>query len=97
MRATSSLVQFRVSLASWRPHLVLADIQMPTLKGTDLCRVIKQAYATQDLPVVLYSGLEDEDLKKMAEQVGADGYLSKRHGLEQLAAKVNELFESIVW
>ncbi len=97
VRATSTLVQFESTLKDFRPHLILTDIHMPEVKGTDICRVLKQEYDTQDIPIVLFSSLDDAALAKLAEQVGADGYLSKNHGLEQLAAKVNELVESIVW
>ena len=38
-----------------------------------------------------------EGLAKLAGQVGADGYLSKSHGLEALGEKVDELVESIIW
>jgi len=97
VQAASTLLDFEKVLQSWRPHVILTDIHMPDVKGTDICRILKTEYDTQDIPIVLFSSLSDEDLERLAEQVGADGYLSKNHGLEQLAAKVNELVESIVW
>jgi PleD family two-component response regulator len=97
VRPASTLIEFEKILQDWRPNLILTDIHMPDVKGTDICRVLKQEYDTQDIPIVLFSSLSDEELEKLAEQVGADGFLSKNHGLEQLAAKVNELVESIVW
>ena len=97
VRATSTLMQFEAVLKDWRPHLILTDIHMPEVKGTDICRVLKQEYDTQDIPIVLFSSLSDLELEKLAEQVGADGFLSKNHGMDKLADKVNELVESIVW
>jgi two-component system, OmpR family, alkaline phosphatase synthesis response regulator PhoP len=97
VQAASTLFAFETVLESWRPNIILTDIHMPDVKGTDICRVLKTEYDTQDIPIVLFSSLSDEDLERLAEQVGADGFLSKNHGLEQLAAKVNELVESIVW
>jgi PleD family two-component response regulator len=97
VRASSTLMQFETTLKDWRPHLILTDIHMPEVKGTDICRVLKQEYDTQDIPIVLFSSLSDAELEKLAEQVGADGFLSKNHGMEKLAEKVNELVESIVW
>ena len=97
VQAAASLIDFEKILQTWRPNVNLTAIHMPDVKGTDICRVRKTEYDTQDFPIVLFSSLSDADLEKLAEQVGADGFLSKNHGLEELANKVNELVESIVW
>lgn len=97
VQAAATLLDFEKILNAWRPHVILTDIHMPDVKGTDICRVLKTEYDTTDIPIVLFSSLSDEDLERLAEQVGADGFLSKNHGLELLAAKVNELVESIAW
>jgi len=97
VRAAATLVQFEQLLKDFKPDLILTDIHMPEAKGTDICRTLKNEYGTQDIPIVLFSSLNDEELEKLAEQVGADGYLSKAHGLEALGEKVDELVESIIW
>ena len=97
VRAASTLMEFEQTLLSWRPHVILTDIHMPEAKGTDICRTLKGEYNTQDIPIVLFSSLNDDELEKLAEQVGADGYLSKAHGLDALGEKVDELVESIIW
>lgn len=97
VRATSSLIEFEQTIANWRPDLILTDIHMPEAKGTDICRTLKNEYGTQDIPIVLFSSLGDDDLGKLAEQVGADGYLSKQNGLEAMGDKIDELVQSILW
>ncbi|MCC6334443.1 MAG: response regulator [Myxococcales bacterium] len=97
VRATSTLMEFEKMLADFKPHVILTDIHMPEAKGTDICRTLKNEYNTQDIPIVLFSSLKDEELEALATQVGADGYLSKAHGVEALGEKVDELFESIIW
>jgi CheY-like chemotaxis protein len=97
VRATRSLIEFERVLADFKPDLVLTDIHMPEVQGTDICRTLKRAYQTQDLPIVLFSSLRDDELERLAEQVGADGFLSKMHGLEALGEKVDALVESILW
>lgn len=97
VRATSSLVEFEKILQTWKPDLILTDIHMPEAKGTDICRTLKNEYNTQDVPIVLFSSLNDEELGKLAEQVGADGFLSKANGLDALGEKVDELVQSILW
>ncbi len=97
VRATSTLMEFEKTLQVWRPDLILTDIHMPEAKGTDICRTLKNEYGTQDIPIVLFSSLADDELGKLAEQVGADGFLSKANGLDALGEKVDELVSSILW
>jgi len=97
VRPTSTLAAFESTLKCWRPDLILTDIHMPEAKGTDICRVLKHEYDTQDIPIVLFSSLSDGELGKLAEQVGADGFLSKSNGLDALARKIDEIVESIIW
>src|SRR6185436_11825687 len=65
--ATSTLMEFEKTLASWRPDLILTDIHMPEAKGTDICRTLKNEYGTQDIPIILFSSLPDDELSKLAE------------------------------
>ncbi len=95
--ATSTLVEFEKTLQTWRPHLILTDIHMPEATGADICRTLKNEYGTQDIPIVLFSSLPDDELSRLAEQVGADGYLSKANGLEALGEKIDELVHAILW
>jgi PleD family two-component response regulator len=97
VRATSTLIEFERVLAEFKPDLILTDIHMPEVQGTDICRTLKNQFKTQDIPIVLFSSLNDDELGALAEQVGADGFLSKAHGLEALGEKVDELVESIIW
>jgi CheY-like chemotaxis protein len=97
VRATSSLIEFENTIRDWRPDLILTDIHMPEAKGTDICRTLKNEYGTQDIPIVLFSSLGDDELSKLAEQVGADGFLSKANGLEAMGDKIDELVQSILW
>jgi CheY-like chemotaxis protein len=97
VRATSTLIEFERVLAEFKPDLILTDIHMPEVQGTDICRTLKNQFKTQDIPIVLFSSLNDGELGALAEQVGADGFLSKAHGLEALGEKIDELVESIIW
>ncbi len=97
VRSTSTLVEFEQLVSEFKPDVILTDIHMPEATGTDICRTLKNEYKTQDIPIVLFSSLDDAELEKLAAQVGADGYLSKAHGLDALGEKVDELVNSILW
>jgi CheY-like chemotaxis protein len=97
VRTAATLAEFRATTGSWHPEIVLTDIRMPELSGHELCRALKSNHPTAAIPVVLFSGLPEDELARLARECGADGYLHKRDGLEGLAATLNELCESILW
>ncbi len=56
---------------------VITDIEMPLMDGHRLTKLIKSDDATKDIPVVLFSSLVNEEMKKKGEALGADAQLSK--------------------
>lgn len=97
VRAAQDLDQFEAILAGWSPDVVLTDVSMPEIGGPELCRHIKSRVATKNVPVVLFSGLADRALETLAARCGADAWLSKDHGVEQLPGQLHSLCESILW
>ena len=75
-RTTTSPREFDVLLESWRPHLVLMDVQMPGMSGDELCRRVKAKFKAT-VPVVFVSDLPKEQLAERAKLGGADAFLSK--------------------
>lgn len=59
------------------PDLVLLDIILPKVSGFDVLNTLKQSAETKDIPVVVYSVLNDEDSIKRAVALGADGFTVK--------------------
>ena len=59
------------------PLLVVSDIEMPELDGLALCRRIKEDKELQNIKVVMYSSLINENTSHKCEEVGADDYTSK--------------------
>ena len=62
---------------STRPHLVLLDIKMPNIDGMQFCRLMKCNEMFQGIKVLFCSSMEEEELKKIADECGADGYVCK--------------------
>jgi two-component system KDP operon response regulator KdpE len=65
--------------------LVLLDLVLPGISGVDLCTWIR---THSDTPIIVLSGLKDEDLKVTALDAGADDYITKPFGHEELLARV---------
>ncbi|MCA9374993.1 response regulator [Candidatus Dojkabacteria bacterium] len=59
------------------PSLVLLDILMPKMGGLDVLKAIKVDQNTRDIPVVMFTNLDQEEEKERAMQAGADGYYVK--------------------
>jgi DNA-binding response OmpR family regulator len=71
------------------PDLILLDIMMGGHDGRTVCRQIKRQAATRNIPVLMISG--NPDIENAASECGADAYLAKPFGMEELMDKVNEM------
>jgi two-component system KDP operon response regulator KdpE len=65
--------------------LVLLDLVIPGLSGVDVCAWIR---ARSDVPIIILSARQEEDLKVAALDAGADDYVTKPFGSEELLARV---------
>ena len=97
VRTANSLAAFDEVLRAWTPDIVLNDLHMPDIRWDELCKVLKSRMGTSQIPVVLFSSLQDAQLSVLARKCGADGYLSKHNGLERLAEELEALWGSILW
>ena len=93
----SNLLEFQAQLDKFQPDVILTDLMMPDVSGKDIVRVLKQDFHTEKIPIILFSSKADDELAEIAEQAGADGFLSKSHGIDQLGDMVDELVDSIIW
>jgi CheY-like chemotaxis protein len=93
----SNLLEFQKELDAFQPEIILTDLMMPDISGKDIVRVLKQDFHTEKIPIILFSSKPDDELEQIAEQAGADGFLSKSHGIDRLGDMVDELVDSIIW
>lgn len=66
-------------------ELVLLDLILPGLSGLEVCTQIRQQ---SDVPIIVLSAREDEELKVRALDAGADDYVTKPFSHEELLARV---------
>jgi putative two-component system response regulator len=74
--------------ADERPDVVLLDVVMPGMSGTDVCAALKAAPATCLTPVILISGSGDREKRLAGREAGADDFLGKPVDPEELRARV---------
>jgi two-component system KDP operon response regulator KdpE len=69
----------------WKPDLVITDLSMPGMGGLELCRRIRK---TSNVPILVLSVKGDERIKIEALDTGADDYITKPFGMEELFARI---------
>jgi two-component system KDP operon response regulator KdpE len=69
----------------WHPDLVLTDLSMPNLNGIELCRRLRQL---STVPIVVLSVKGEEQTKVEALDAGADDYVTKPFGMDELLARI---------
>jgi two-component system KDP operon response regulator KdpE len=69
----------------WTPDLVITDLMMPGMSGVEVCRAIR---ASSAIPVLVLSVREHERSKVEALDAGADDYVTKPFGIQELLARV---------
>ena len=73
------------------PDLVLTDVMMPEMSGTELCAAIKQDPGTSQIPVALVTSKADREMKIEGLELGADDYVTKPFHPRELMARVRSL------
>ena len=56
---------------------IITDIEMPEMDGHRLTKLVKSDDATKDIPIIIFSSLVNDEMKKKGEALGADAQLSK--------------------
>jgi two-component system KDP operon response regulator KdpE len=77
----SAMAQF----SAWMPELVITDLVMPHMDGIQLCRRIREV---SNIPIIVLSVKGEERSKVDALDSGADDYVTKPFGIDELMARV---------
>ncbi|HEX9927099.1 MAG TPA: response regulator transcription factor [Pyrinomonadaceae bacterium] len=77
----SALETFR----DFAPDLIITDLSMPEMNGIELCREIRKK---SEIPIIVLSVKGEEKTKVEALDAGADDYITKPFGIEELLARV---------
>src|ERR1044071_529852 len=78
---------------STSPEVFLLDLMMPPPDGFKLCRMLRAEPRFKHTPIMIVTALDDTDSKIVAIGAGANDYLTKPFPVEELLAKVKDLFE----
>jgi DNA-binding response OmpR family regulator len=69
------------------PDLVLLDLNLPSMDGLEVCRMIRRQSATAHVPIIIVSARSEEVDRVLGLEMGADDYMVKPFSLKELAAR----------
>jgi len=89
IRATNNGEEALAVIPSFKPDIILADIEMPKINGYQLSEKIKQDPLMRGIPVILLAGAFEPIDEELAKQVNADDFIIKPFESQELISKIN--------
>ena len=76
------------TFGDWHPDLIITDLSMPNMNGLELCRRLR---AFSEVPIIVLSVKGEERAKVEALDAGADDYVTKPFGIDELLARIRAM------
>jgi DNA-binding response OmpR family regulator len=76
------------AVAKAPPDLVILDLNLPGLDGTEVCRMLRARPASSQLPIIMLTARTEESDRVLGLDLGADDYITKPFSPRELAARV---------
>ena len=73
---------------SFRPHVIILDIQMPGMNGFEVCRHIRCDPELCNTPLIVISATGQDSVRQAAAEAGANCFVAKPYQFPQVMAKV---------
>lgn len=93
LQAENGKIAFNIALKH-SPDLIISDVIMPEMVGTELCHLIKENIETSHIPVILLTSRTSLVYKFEGLESGADDYISKPFNLKEFKLRIRNLLES---
>jgi two-component system phosphate regulon response regulator PhoB len=78
-----------------QPDLVLLDLMLPKLPGTEVCRALKRDPATRSMPVLILTARGEEIDRVVGFELGADDYVCKPFSVRELLLRVSAILKRV--
>lgn len=78
-----------------RPDLVLLDLMLPDMSGTDVCRQLRSGDETREIPIIMVTAKGEEIDRVVGFEVGADDYVAKPFSMRELLLRIKAILRRI--
>jgi two-component system, OmpR family, phosphate regulon response regulator PhoB len=68
----------------YQPDLVLLDVMLPGMAGTEVCRALRKNHKLKELPIIFLTARHEEGDRVMGLELGADDYVVKPFSVREL-------------
>ena len=73
------------------PDLIVLDLMLPGLEGTDVCRILKQDERTRYIPILMLTAKSEEIDRIIGLELGADDYVVKPFSPREIALRIRNI------
>ena len=77
------------------PALIILDLMLPGMSGTELCRRLRREPATRRTPIIMLTARTTESDRIAGLDLGADDYITKPFSVRELMARVRAVFRRV--
>jgi two-component system phosphate regulon response regulator PhoB len=84
-----------IFIEEFTPDLIILDVMMPGLKGTQFLQIIKRSPKFSSIPVIIISARSSESDILEGLEIGADDYITKPFSMKVLIAKIKILLRRV--
>ncbi len=77
------------------PDLILLDLMLPGMLGTDICKELRKNQRTAKIPIIMITAKGDEIDRVVGFEVGADDYIVKPFSMREVALRVKALMRRV--
>ncbi len=79
------------TVRAFKPDLIVLDLMLPDVDGLDLCKQLKADKKVKGIPVIMLTAKSTEMDKVLGLEVGAEDYVTKPFGVNELLARIRSL------
>ena len=76
-----------------KPDLIILDIMLPSMEGTEVCKILKSGDATRHIPIIMLTAKGEEVDRVVGFELGADDYITKPFSPRELILRVKAVLK----